>query len=891
MAIIQISKIQQRSGNIVDLPQLDEAEFGFATDVKKLYIGKESPTENIEVLTSYSNISFSQIEGAYGNLNIDGANAANGQVLTFTGTEWTNRGGSLGGLITLGNVANVKITGGQQNYSLVTDGTGNLSWAPTSSIIATIQNVTKTNPAVVTTSDNNYFTSGAQITITNVTGMTQLNGNTYYANVLTANTLSLYYDRFLTSPVNSTGYNTFPYTTVSATTAGTNYITVANSVPFTINAPVVFTGTTFGNITANVTYYVQAVPSPTALVVTTAVGGNAVPLTTASGSCAVYVTGGRIISSAGGGASNGASGGSNTTVQYNLTGQLDGNLNFTYDYLTSNLTLNGNANVSNLLVTGNAQINGDLVVNGNTTSVNIDTLNVQDPIISLGRGPNNTPLVSNDGKDRGEQLWYYTSSEKSAFIGYQNSTGNLIAATDVTITNEIVTVNSYGNFVFGNIYANNIVASGDVAVNGGDLTTSQSTFNLLASPANVNIAASGTNVNIGASTGITNVQNNLNIVASNLTVGNTTFNLANTTATTINFGGDATQLNIGNTAGNTTVKNNLVVNGNTTVTGYLSPSTGNSNTNGIIFPANPGGGTGDIAKIQYYAVAGEQTELLISVANDNNDNITLTASGLVNITNSIYIGGSANIAGNILVSGNGNITGNLGVATNANITGNLGVATNANITGNLGVATNANITGNLGVATNANITGNLGVATNANITGNLGVATNANITGNLTVTANLITTAITTGASGTAGTITGNWTLTTGSRLEATYADLAEYYVADFDYDPGTVLEFGGEFEVTLAEDGTQRVAGVVSTDPAYVMNSLCEGEHIVALALQGRVPTKVRGTIKKGDMLISGGEGYARPSPTPVIGTVIGKALENFNGTEGLIEVAISRL
>jgi len=53
----------------------------------------------------------------------------------------------------------------------------------------------------------------------------------------------------------------------------------------------------------------------------------------------------------------------------------------------------------------------------------------------------------------GEQLWYYTSSEKLAFIGYQNSTGNLIAATDVTITSEIVTVNSYGNFVFGNIFA------------------------------------------------------------------------------------------------------------------------------------------------------------------------------------------------------------------------------------------------------------------------------------------------------------------------------------------------------------------------------------------------------------------------------------------------------
>ena len=80
MAIIQISKIQQRSGELVDLPQLDEAELGFASDAKRLFIGKEDPAENIEVLTSYSNISFSQLDGAKGNLDIDPDNVANGQV-------------------------------------------------------------------------------------------------------------------------------------------------------------------------------------------------------------------------------------------------------------------------------------------------------------------------------------------------------------------------------------------------------------------------------------------------------------------------------------------------------------------------------------------------------------------------------------------------------------------------------------------------------------------------------------------------------------------------------------------------------------------------------------------------------------------------------------------
>jgi hypothetical protein len=130
-----------------------------------------------------------------------------------------------------------------------------------------------------------------------------------------------------------------------------------------------------------------------------------------------------------------------------------------------------------------------------------------------------------------------------------------------------------------------------------------------------------------------------------------------------------------------------------------------------------------------------------------------------------------------------------------------------------------------------------------------------------------------------------------GIASSAQYADLAEKYVADADYEPGTVLEFGGEFEVTLAEDGTSRLAGIVSTDPAYLMNSECHGNYTVALALQGRAPCKVRGKIEKGDMLISGGDGYARKTTNPQIGTIIGKALADFDGVSGVIEVAVGRV
>jgi hypothetical protein len=130
-----------------------------------------------------------------------------------------------------------------------------------------------------------------------------------------------------------------------------------------------------------------------------------------------------------------------------------------------------------------------------------------------------------------------------------------------------------------------------------------------------------------------------------------------------------------------------------------------------------------------------------------------------------------------------------------------------------------------------------------------------------------------------------------GVATQARYADLAEAYVADAHYEPGTVLEFGGEHEVTLAEDSTRKIAGVVSAKPAYLMNSECQGDHVVVLALTGRVPVKVRGTIRKGDMMISAGGGYARPSTNPVLGSVLGKALENFDNGEGVIEIVVGRL
>lgn len=130
-----------------------------------------------------------------------------------------------------------------------------------------------------------------------------------------------------------------------------------------------------------------------------------------------------------------------------------------------------------------------------------------------------------------------------------------------------------------------------------------------------------------------------------------------------------------------------------------------------------------------------------------------------------------------------------------------------------------------------------------------------------------------------------------GTATSAQYADLAENYLADQDYVEGTVVEIGGVAEVTLAREESNSVAGVVSKNPAYLMNSQCKGEHVVAIALMGRVPCKVIGPIRKGDMLISAGKGMAKSCANPQMGSVIGKALQDFLDQEGTIEVLVGRL
>ncbi len=128
----------------------------------------------------------------------------------------------------------------------------------------------------------------------------------------------------------------------------------------------------------------------------------------------------------------------------------------------------------------------------------------------------------------------------------------------------------------------------------------------------------------------------------------------------------------------------------------------------------------------------------------------------------------------------------------------------------------------------------------------------------------------------------------------ARYADLAENYVADANYDPGTVLIIGGEHEVSTTEEaGSYKAVGVVSTDPAHLMNADCEGEHVVAVALRGRIPCKVLGNVNKGDVLITSDlPGHAMVASNPQTLSplqIIGRALETKTDAQpGVIEILV---
>jgi len=900
MAIIQISKIQQRSGDLVDLPQLDTAEFGFAEDAKRLFIGKENPNENIEVLTSYSEIAFSQLQGSVGNLDISPVTIEDGQVLAYNGTDWVNRGGNAGGLLTFGDVSNVKIDGGAIGYVLETDGTGNLSWTPKSTIIAFIENITVGNGAAgnlttVTTTQDNFFTEGAQITVTNVPGISGsiadlVNANTYYVDVITSNTFALCTSAG-TPPsgnLDATGYTIFPYTSVTDTTAGLNEITVGNSNPFATDYTVKFLGNVSGTgLNNDTTYYVYSIPSATTIKVSTSDDGNVsniVSLVNKTGLTAnVYATGGRMVSIVGGSGSAGA-GGSTNSVQYNVSGVLAGDGNLTYNPVSKLFTVtNGNINTGNVNATGKvvaSQLESNvgngtapLIVSSFTRVPNLSVAyaNVSDFGVVTTTGSGNYYPVFVNGSTTGN----YALGSNSAFT-FNAATGALSATllTGTLTTAAQPNVTSFGNATTITA-AGNLNPSANVTYNLGnntnrwnDLYLSGSTIFLGAQT----IGANSTHVSIS---GILSANVSGAATTANTVVNNAQPNITSVgTLTSLAVTGNVTA---GNLAGANLVSANFLTGTLTTAAQPNITSVGTLTSLSV---------TGTLSAGNMIVNPGSFQGSGNGIFNLNASNLstgTVPAARLSGIYTIDIIG----YASTVTTAAQPNIT-SVGTLTSLAVTGNI---TAGNVYANSGTIGASLLTGTLTTAAQPNIT-SVGTLTSLAVTGNV---TSGNVYANSgTIGAGtILTTVLTTGANTTAGTITGNWSLSAGSQLTATYADLAEYYAGDQNYIPGTVLEFGGDKEVTLAGIESNKLAGVVSSDPAYVMNGDIKAEHPIIVALIGRVPVRVTGHVSKGDMLVSAGNGLAKSSIlTPKIGTVIGKAIENkWTDGEGVVEVMVGRL
>lgn len=195
------------------------------------------------------------------------------------------------------------------------------------------------------------------------------------------------------------------------------------------------------------------------------------------------------------------------------------------------------------------------------------------------------------------------------------------------------------------------------------------------------------------------------------------------------------------------------------------------------------------------------------------------------------------------------------------------------------VTVSGNVSGNYILGNGSLLTGLVPAYGNTQVTANLTTGFNGNIlpAGNLIY--NL-------------GSTTAWWNTLFGVSTQARYADLAENYLSDFEYQPGTVLVFGGDKEVTTTTTSHDtRVAGVVSTNPGYLMNAGSEG---IPIAFTGRVPCFVQGPVTKGTVLVTSdiaGTAEALNSSRFQPGCVLGKSLEEIkDNSVKLIEVVVGR-
>lgn len=266
-------------------------------------------------------------------------------------------------------------------------------------------------------------------------------------------------------------------------------------------------------------------------------------------------------------------------------------------------------------------------------------------------------------------------------------------------------------------------------------------------------------------------------------------------------------------------------------------------------------------------------------------------------TGALQVNGGAYISGNIWSYENITNLGNSYTLGNI-VAGNL-QANGATTMGSTLVVTGATTVNGLTVNTGGTFGTTLAAGGNATVNGltvnNTSTMTTLGVSGNITVSNIRVTTAYTgniyptTSNVSNIGSPSSQYNTVFAVATAAQYADLAEKYEADANYEPGTVVVFGGAKEITVTTNfADNRIAGVISTDPAYLMNSQSTG---LPVALRGKVPVKVVGAVSKGDLLVTSNQagyaeslGFAKAEPY----TVVAKSLEDSRSTEPRTIIAV---
>ena len=299
-------------------------------------------------------------------------------------------------------------------------------------------------------------------------------------------------------------------------------------------------------------------------------------------------------------------------------------------------------------------------------------------------------------------------------------------------------------------------------------------------------------------------------------------------------------------------------------------STGN-----LVIQANVGGTTYDVAR----ALGASGT---FAVSNAATVGTTLTVTSNItggNLNTGAQVVAIGNVTGGNIISP-GLITATGAITSTANVTGgNLRTVGLVSSTGNITSA--ANVAGTYFIGNGSQLTGlSLGVSVTKFVNGtsegaisSSGANINFNVAGTSNVMVLTTTGAVVTGlttpaiaksgtnAVGNIGSSSNYFNRVFATATTALYADVAERFAADEVMEPGTVVELGGTQEITRATDDlSEQVFGVISTNPAFTMNGGAgdDATH-PAVAITGRVPVKVIGCVKKGDRLVSAGNGIAR--------------------------------